>query len=331
MTALALTPADIRGTENRAAGVRAFLRANGPSTVNEICLGIGITDSYTRSAVRSSVRAMVQNGILARHGDSNPARYSVLREPEPRSAEPARARRAETFRIKAANLYKNTEAAYLAWRQETANDPAPVSQRIRDIIKRHGIATAEQIYAGLGIDPTVGRARVYSIIHWQVRDKLIERIPGKPLRYRWLRDGDPHNRPKRPPTAKAKARAEALQQRKFNHQQRLAERRAARDERIAQHKREAQERRETRQRDAFARAQLKAQRQQPYIAKLAAGAAAKAAAKPSQTAVVVEPESIDQWTARTGKTPEVLPHRFDDPITTYPRRRPIYNPKGHTA
>ncbi len=331
MTALTLTPADIRGAENRAAGIRAFLRAHGSGTANEVCLGLGITDSYTRSAVRSSIRAMVQNGILARCNDTNPARYSVLREPEPRSQVPAADRRTETFRIKAATLYKNTEAAYLAWRQKTANDPMPISQRIREIIKRHGVTTADQIYADLGIDRTVGRSRVYSIIHWQVRDKLIERIPGNPLTYRWLRDADPHTRPKRPPTEKAKARADALALRKRNHQINLAERRKARDARIAQAKREVDERKAQRQQAAMARAQIKAQRQQPHIATIAARAAAMPAAKPPTKPADIPAETVQQWMERTGKKPEVLPHNFDDPITSWPGRRPITNPKGHTA
>ena len=34
-------------------------------------------------------------------------------------------------------------------------------------------------------------------------------------------------------------------------------------------------------------------------------------------------ETVEQWMARTGRSPEILPHNFDAPRTSFPGRRPV--------
>ncbi len=332
MRSLALQPADIRGIANRSAGIRAFLRENGPSTAKEVCLGLGITDSYTGSVVRASLRSMTLDGILARHNDHSPCRFSVVREPAPRATTSAAERRADTFRAKSASAYKNTEAAYQAWQEATANEPLSICERIRAAVKQRGIATADDIYAFLGIAPTVGRVRLYSLIHGLVRDGMLGRINGKPFRYEWLRDADQASRQKRPPTAKSEARREDREVRRAAREQARIARERARATRLLQHKAEAEARRQERQSLAMERATNCAKKAAPHIAALAAAAEERTPNRPKAPASpAVVPETIAQWMARTGKQPQVLPHSFDSPRTKFPGRRPTMNTKGHAV
>ena len=321
MSAPLLQPCDVRGTANRSAGIRAFLRDRGPSTAKEVCLGLGITDNYTGGAVRASLRSMTLDGILARHNETNPCKYSVIREPAARSSTPRAERRAETYRNKAALAYQNAEAAYRKWREESANNPMTISERIREIVKRLGTASADDIYSGLGLTATVGRVRLYSIVHGQVRDGLLGRTTERPYRYHWLRDADPSLRPKRPPTAKAIDRAAQREARDARREERRIARNQARIEKLEAHRREVEKRRQQRKQEAMARAEAKAKARAPHIAVIAAAAerrATKAVAAPVQ----VEAETVDAWMERTGKRPEILPHSFDSPITSFPGRRP---------
>lgn len=333
MNSLSLQPADIRGSANRSAGIRAFLREHGPSTAKEVCLGLGITDSYTGGVVRASLRSMTLDGILARHSDHNPCRFNVLREPAPRATTPPAERRAETFRAKSASAYKNTEAAYRAWQEATANEPYTISERIRAAVKQLGIATADDIYTSLGIAPAVGRVRLYSLIHGQVRDGMLTRITGKPYRYQWLRDADQASRQKRPPTAKSEAKREEREARRVAREQGRVAREQARTAKLLQHKAEVEARRQERHSLVMERATNRAKKASPHIAALATAAEERSLKRPKAPTPLAPaaPETIEQWMARTGKHPEVLPHSFDSPRTTFPGRRPTVNPKGHTA
>lgn len=333
MNSLASQPADIRGASNRSAGIRAFLREHGPSTAKEVCLGLGITDSYTGGVVRASLRSMTLDGIVARHNDHNPCRFSVIREPAPRATTTPSKHRTETYRAKAASTYKNTEAEYRAWQQATASDPLTISERIRVAVKKIGIASADDIYIALGIAPAVGRVRLYSLIHGQVRDGMLARIPGKPFRYQWLRDADQAARLKRPPTAKSLARREEREARRVAREQERIAREQARTAKLLQHKAEVEARRQERQSLALERAANRAKKAAPHIAALAMAAEERTRKRPKAPTPPPPPapETIEQWTARTGKQPQVLPHSFDSPRTTFPGRRPTVNPKGHTA
>lgn len=318
-----LQPADIRGTVNRSAGIRTFLRANGPSTVKEVCLGLGITDNYTGAVVRASIRSMTLDGILARHEEFNPAKFSVLREPVPRPTTPAQERRAETYRNKAASAYKNAEAAYKAWLQRFASHPQTISERIREAVKQAGTATANDIYRALSLEPSIGSVRVYSIIHGLVRDGMLARDTGKPFRYRWLRDANASLRPKRVPTQKAANKQALLLQRAQAREIARRERDRVRTEKEAARKAAAEDRQLRRQQEALLRAQNKAKRAAPHTTKLAAAAEARSAKQPSRPTVrACVAETVDEWMARTGKTPEVIPTRFDEPRISVPGRRP---------
>ncbi|WP_282266546.1 hypothetical protein [Stenotrophomonas sp. PS02298] len=336
MSAPLLQPCDIRGTTNRSAGIRAVLRASGPMTTNEICLAMGITDSYTRAAVRSTMRAMKQDGIVSRSEGAHPPRWSILREPQERNYRAVVRPRAQAWAEKQATAYKNAEAAYLKWRDDTAADKRSIGERVRQIVKQLGEASADEIYTALGLTPEVGRVRMYSIIHNQARDGMLERIQGRPLRYRWLRDPKPTNAPRHLPRGdNAKRTADRLQrhaERQAQQEQRAEARRLAREQRIAQQKREHDARLAARQRAALERAALRAQKQSTQIARLAAATARLAGEPtPQKQTPTIQTETIEQWMARTGKQPEVLPHNFDDPITSFPGRRPTINPKGHTT
>jgi hypothetical protein len=244
--------------------------------------------------------------------------------------------RAQAWAEKQAAAYKNAEAAYLLWRDDNAADKRSIGERVRQIVKQLGEAAADEIYTALGLTPEVGRVRMYSIIHNQARDGLLERIPGRPLRYRWLRDPKPAKAPRQQPSgdkekdaiSRLRKQAEVQAQR----EQRAEARRIAREQRIAQQKREYEERIAARKRAALERAQVRAQKESTHIARLAAATERLAVTKavPATTPIAAG-ETIERWMARTGKRPEVLPHHFDDPITSYPGRRPTINPKGHTA
>ena len=56
-----------------------------------------------------------------------------------------------------------------------------------------------------------------------------------------------------------------------------------------------------------------------------------AAVIPPSATATGDVETVEQWMRRTGKKPEVLPHNFDAPITSWPGRRPITNPKRNAA
>lgn len=336
MTVLTLTTASIRGGTNRSASIRAALRTNGPMTINEICLAMGITDSYTRAAVRSTMRAMKQDGIVSCTEGTKQPRWSILREPQERNYCAVARPRALAWAEKQATAYKNAEAAYLQWRDDTAADKRSIGERVRQIVKQLGEATADDIYTALGLTPEVGRVRMYSIIHNQARDGLLERIPGRPLRYRWLRDPKPANASRQKPsgdkekdaTSRLRRQAEMLAQREL----RAEARRIAREQRIAQQKRDYEDRIAARRRAELERAQVRAQKESTHIARLAAATERLAVTKAAPaTPPPAAGETVERWMARTGKQPEVLPHHFDDPITSYPGRRPIINPKGHTV
>ena len=336
MTALKLSPADVRGSNNRSAAVRAVIRSNGPCTLNEICIALGISDSYTRCAIRSTLRAMKQDQVVTCTDGAKPHRWSILREPQERNFLNPPKSRDQVWAEKAAAAYKNAEAAYLQWRADTAHDKRPIAQRVREIAKQLGEATADQIYTALGLTPEVGRVRMYSIIHCLARDGMLERIPGRPLRYRWLRDPSPSSRPQRRSGGADSARRTAKLQREAEkeaaRQQRATARKEAMAQRAALRVQERDKRAAERTRRARERAEELAQKQGAHIARLAAATARMA----ERTAVTPKPaamasETVDQWIARTGKQPELLPNNFDDPITSFPRRRPIFNPKGHTA
>jgi hypothetical protein len=332
MTALNLTPADIRGGTNRSAGIRAVLRANGPSTTDEICLAMGITDSYTRAAVRSTMRAMKQDGIVTCAEGAKPLRWRILREPQERNISVAPRPRGQMWAERQATAYKNAEAAYLKWRADTAADKRSIGERVRQIVKQLGTASADEIYTALGLSPEVGRVRMYSIIHNQARDGMLERIPGRPLRYRWLRDAKPTATPRHQPAGNNAKRTAARLKRQAARQaqqlQRAEARRIALEQRLAQQKLA----RDARQREALECAQLRAQKQSAQIARLAAATARIAGeTTTSKEAPTIQAETIEQWMARTGKRPEVLPNNFDEPITSFPGRRPTVNPKGHNA
>ncbi len=337
MTALTISAADIRGVTNRSAGIRAVLRANGPSTTDEICRALGIDDGYTRAAVRSTLRSMKQDGILASTTGPKPYRWSILRDPQARHYRAPLARpRPQQWADKQAKAYKDAEAAYLKWRDDTADDKRSIGERVRQIVKQLGTASADEIYTALGLSPDVGRVRMYSIIHNQARDGMLERIPGRPLRYRWLRDPKATIAPRHQPVGnnakRTAARLKRQAAKQAQQQHRAEARRIAREQRIAQQKRAHDARLAARQRTALERSQLRAQRQAAHIARLAAATARLAGdpAPPKQTPIT-QAETVEQWIARTGQQPEVLPHHFDDPITSYPGRRPTFNPKGHTA
>jgi len=103
--------------------------------------------------------------------------------------------------------------------------------------------------------------------------------------------------------------------------QRAAMRAQERDQRVAERTRRARK-----------RAEQLAQKQGAHIARLAAATARLAERTvPAPKPTAMSSETVDQWIARTGKQPEILPNKFDDPTTSVPRRRPIFNPKGHTA
>lgn len=336
MTALTLTTASIRGGTNRSASIRAVLRTNGPMTINEICLAMGITDSYTRAAVRSTMRAMKQDGIVSCTEGAKQPHWSILREPQERNYCAVARPRALAWAEKQATAYKNAEAAYLQWRDDNAADKRSIGERVRQIVKQLGEAAADEIYTALGLTPEVGRVRMYSIIHNQARDGLLERITGRPLRYRWLRDPKPPStRGHQPSSDNVKRTAARLQlqaEKLAQQEQRADARRIAREQRIAQQKREYEDRIAARQRAALERAQVRAQKESTHIARLAAATERLAVTKAAPAAPpIAAGETVERWMARTGKQPEVLSHHFDDPITNYPGRRPTINPKGHTA
>ena len=62
----------------------------------------------------------------------------------------------------------------------------------------------------------------------------------------------------------------------------------------------------------------------------AAGIGLHAAIPPSATSTATA-ETVEQWMARTGQHPEVLPHNFDAPRDRFPARRPTFTPKGHAS
>lgn len=336
MTALKLAPADVRGANNRSAAVRAVIRETGPCTLNEICLALGISDSYTRCAIRSTLRAMKQDQIVTCTEGKKPHRWSILREPQERNFLNPPKPRDQVWAEKAAAAYKNAEAAYLKWRADTAHDPRPIAQRVREIAKQLGEATADQIYTALGLAPEVGRVRMYSIIHCLARDGMLERIAGRPLRYRWLRDPAPAST-KAISTRRARSKSGAANARRraeesVARQQRSEQRKQEREQRAAMRAQEQALRLAERARRERDRAEKLAQKRSVHISRLASAAerlTEKSVQPPKPTAVACE--SVDQWMSRTGMRPEVLPNKFDDPITSFPRRRPIINPKGHTA
>lgn len=66
-------------------------------------------------------------------------------------------------------------------------------------------------------------------------------------------------------------------------------------------------------------------------ARLRAASLGMAAAIPPPAASNTTAETVEQWMARTGQKPEVLPHNFDTPHTTFPGRRPSINHKRNAA
>lgn len=66
-------------------------------------------------------------------------------------------------------------------------------------------------------------------------------------------------------------------------------------------------------------------------ARIRAATQGMAAAIPPSAASTTNAETVEQWMARTGKRPQVLPHNFDKPHATFPGRRPSINHKRPAA
>ncbi|MGV8959237.1 MAG: hypothetical protein ACOH1V_02460 [Stenotrophomonas sp.] len=321
-------------TYNRSAVIREHLITHGACTSTEICDALNIRDSYNRAVVRATLRAMVGNGILAKIGQTAPYSYSVLRIPAPApDSTLAAIRRKQRSDAKANTAYRNSREAYAQWLRDTASDPRSTAARIRDALKQVDTMTASEIYAAIGLDPSVGRVRIYSLIHGLVRDGMLQSIAGNPFRYRYLRE--PHTGPRKPRdpaevTARTNRRRAALLAADPQHfeklqakQDAIAAKKAARLERIAARERAYEQRQRKQKLKATASAEKRAARERQRVLAQTAKALGRPPRKAPPQATTSPPgETIAQWMARTGKAPEVLPHNFDDPITTFSRRRP---------
>lgn len=125
--------------------------------------------------------------------------------------------------------------------------------------------------------------------------------------------------------AEASARDQRRAEKQAATEARAQERQAATELRLARiqaREAEATQKRIERERKAAERALNATQRSRQRV--VAQTTVTLAKPNPSKPAKADQPaaESIDQWMARTGKQPEVLPHHFDEPPTCYPPRRP---------